>query len=83
MKLEAFSVFDSKAGAFGQPFFAFNPAIAQRMVAVSVRDGESFLSKFPQDYSLYHIGSFDDSTGELAGHPPVAVCNLVSLREDK
>lgn len=81
MLLQAFSIFDAKSGAFSAPFFAFNAAVAQRNVAAGVREGDSLLSRFPEDYQLYHVGSFDDGTGVLQAIPPVAVCNLVSLRE--
>lgn len=80
MIYKVFSIFDSKAAAYGQPFFAYNEGIAQRNVAASL-DSDSLLAKFPQDYSLFVIGTFDDATGELKARSPVAVANVVSLRE--
>lgn len=81
MNIKMFSIFDAKAGSFAQPFFAFNEAVAQRNVAIAVRDGTSLLAKFPADYQLYLVGEFDDGTGEVTPMRPVVVCNLISLRE--
>ncbi|AXH75153.1 MAG: nonstructural protein [Microviridae sp.] len=82
MLMQVFSILDVKTGAFGSPFFAFNVSVAQRNVAAAVRDGESMLSKFPGDFQLFQIGSFDDGSGLLEPMvPPLAVCNVASLRE--
>lgn len=81
MVVNAFSIFDAKSGSFSPPFFAFNGAVAQRMVLSSMDDAGSMLGKFPGDYQLFHVGKFDDGTGVLSAIVPVSVCNLISLRE--
>lgn len=81
MLLKVFSVLDSKIGAFGVPFVAVSGPAAQRLLSVTVRDGESLLSRFPEDYALYEIGNFDDQTGELCPCVPVSVCSCVQLKE--
>lgn len=81
MKLGIFCVFDSKAGAFTAPFVAFNAPMAQRSVAIAVRDPESMFHKFPEDFQLFQIGVFSDDTGLVEGITPTAVCNLVNLKE--
>ncbi|AXH74358.1 MAG: nonstructural protein [Microviridae sp.] len=81
MVVQVFSILDAKTGAFGQPFFAFNAAVAQRTVAAVLMQGDSLVGKFPQDYQLFHIGRFDDASGELMAIAPVSVCNVASLKE--
>lgn len=64
MKLLAFSIRDSKAEAFMRPFFAPTRGLAVR----SFRDmcnEDGPVSKHPDDYQLFEIGSFDELTGEL------------------
>lgn len=81
MVLQMFVILDAKSGAYAPPFFAFNAAVAQRNVAAAVQSGDSLIAKFPEDYTLYAIGQFDDATAEVRSGPPQAVCNLSSLRE--
>ena len=70
MKLEIFSMFDSKAQAFLPPFFLHNEAMARRMVVDAGKDETHSFARHPGDYSLYHLGSFDDSTAEVSTLQP-------------
>lgn len=64
-KLQLFSVRDSKAMVFSQPFFQPSVPAAVRAFGASVNSGDGGLSQFPDDYSLYHLGEFDDESGVL------------------
>lgn len=63
MKFKVFSVYDSKAEAFLPPFFL--PAVGQAIRGFTDAAGnlEHPFGKHPADYTLFQIGSFDDSTG--------------------
>lgn len=63
MKMLAFSIRDVKAECFTQPFFAQAKGQAIRGFADAVNDGKSDYARHPADYTLFHIGSFDDQTG--------------------
>lgn len=63
MVLQIFSVFDSKVGAYLPPIFMRSRGEALRMFEAAVRDGNHDFAKFSSDYTLFHLGSFDDSTG--------------------
>ncbi|AXH75651.1 MAG: nonstructural protein [Microviridae sp.] len=65
MKHQVLSVYDSKAKAFAQPFFTANREIALRAFAAAVNDRELLVGKFPQDYTLYLLGEFDDELGGI------------------
>lgn len=65
MILLAFSVLDEKSGAFGHPFFVSAVGIATRMFGDWVNRKDTPLNGHPEDYRLYQIGTFDDSTAEL------------------
>lgn len=73
MKLIAFSVFDSKAAIFGQPFFAMNEGSAIRDFGDGVNDSSSknnMWHNHPEDFSLFRIGVFENLTGEFKSEIP-------------
>lgn len=65
---KVFAVYDKKSEFFGTPFFAVNEGVAKRNFDALVNDGESFVSKYPDDYSLYCIGDYDDVKGKIVGY---------------
>lgn len=80
MVLEMFSLFDVKAGAFAQPFYSVNAGMAQRNVAAAMESGEAIFAKFPEDFQLFRVGTFNDLTGLVeAVTPPHCVCVVSSL----
>lgn len=62
---EVFAVYDSKARSFAQPFFSISIETAMRMFKDICEDQNSFLFKHAEDFSLFHLGSFDDDTGQF------------------
>lgn len=73
--LEVVSVFDRAVGGYGRPFFVPSIGAAVRSFIDEVnRDApDNPMHKHPDDYDLFHIGSFDDSIGELMPLKPVCV----------
>lgn len=65
MILNIFSIYDSKAEAYMQPFFMKTKGEAVRAFSDLVRDPQSMVSKHPEDYVLFEIGSFDDQKAEI------------------
>ncbi len=65
MKLEIFSVFDSKAQAFLPPFFLPMLGQATRVFQNAANDEGHAFGKNPSDYTLFHLGSFDDETAKI------------------
>lgn len=65
MKTKMFTLLDTKAEAFGVPFFMPQTAMAKRAVMDLSRDPQSMLSKHREDFVLYEIGEFDDSIGSV------------------
>lgn len=59
------SVWDSKIGAYLNPFFVASTGEAIRSFTDLVNDGKSQIALHPSDYSLYVHGTFDDDTGLL------------------
>lgn len=65
MELECFTVWDAKAKAYIQPFWAMNEQVAQRMFATAVNDPQHDFNIHAEDYSLFKLGAFDQVTGEM------------------
>jgi len=61
MKLEIFSVYDSKAAAFLPPFFMANGAVACRSFQEACNQPDSQFYKHPEDYTLFSLGHFEDT----------------------
>ena len=66
-----FSVRDSKAQAFLQPFFSAATGSALRAMSDAVGDANSPFAKHPEDYILYEIGAFNDLTAEITCLTPI------------
>lgn len=65
MKHIIFSVYDNVAKAFIPPFFLPNEDMAKRAFSDAVNDEKHQFSQHPEDYSLYAVGSFDDTNGMI------------------
>lgn len=78
------SVKDTAAQAFGRPLFVPAIAVAVRSFRdeVNRKDSTDDLARHPEDFELYELGSFDDSTGiiELV-NPPRLVARAKDLQE--
>lgn len=68
MILNAYTVHDTKALTFNQPFFAINHGIARRMIADVAKDNTTSLGRHPNDFVVYCVGTYDDQTGRLTAH---------------
>lgn len=69
MKVNIYSVFDRKVGAYMRPWVASTDGEALRMFAAECRRADSNLSQFPEDFLLYGVGEFDDAAGLVSGCP--------------
>jgi len=66
MKLNIYSIYDDTAKAFMQPFFLHNHALAVRAFTDQVNsETPNSLSLHPEQFTLYHVGEFNDETGNL------------------
>lgn len=79
--MKMFSVFDSKAACYDKPFVLRNKAEALRGWADVANDSKTMIGKYPADYTLFEIGSFDDLTGVITVYD--AKVNLGSALEHR
>lgn len=62
MEYKAFSVRDIKAGAYSAPYFAPSIGEGERIFAKLARNPETNICQFAEDFELYCVGTFDDSS---------------------
>ncbi len=65
MKLKLFSIHDSKAAAFIQPFFSPTTATALRSFATAANDEATDFFRYGGDYTLFELGEFDQLSAKL------------------
>lgn len=68
MIYKIFSVYDSKAEAYMQPFFMLTKGSALRAWTDTINDPQTQFFKHPTDFTLFEIGEYDDSSGKLINH---------------
>lgn len=68
--MKIFSLLDTKAGSYAQPFAETSTINALRGFEVAVNQADSTLSRYPDDFCLMELASFDQQTGELIVNSP-------------
>lgn len=68
MQIKMFSIFDSKAEEFQNPFYARNEATAMRSFGRAVNTEGSDFAQSPGDYTLFEVGFFESDTALLEPH---------------
>lgn len=65
MLTQLFTVYDTAADRFLDPFCAPTVEFAIRGFREAVNTQGHQFNKFPQDYTLFHVGEFDPENGAL------------------
>lgn len=81
---QIYTVFDAAAQLFHQPFYTHNHATAKRSFENAVNDEHHEFSRNAMDFTLFHVGSYDEATGlHTALSAPEALGNaLTFVRSD-
>ncbi len=69
MKLEIFDIFDSATGSYARPFFMLTKSEASRAFVDIINDDKSAIHKHPEDFTLFHLGSFDQDSATFVVLP--------------
>jgi len=72
MKTKVMVIRDVKVEAYMQPFTAQSIGIAERSFqdAMNNPNKDTDISKHPEDFELYCIGTYDDAMAKVEGHEP-------------
>lgn len=82
--LQVCSLYDEKARAFRAPFTVPHIDVAIRAIRGLLVQGDARneIVAHAEDHVLYHLGAFDDSTGQMSGQAPVIVSRVAQLRPE-
>lgn len=58
-----YSVRDSKAEVYNVPFYFQTHGEAERSFTQVANDPKTNINQFPEDFDLYHLGTYDQITG--------------------
>jgi len=79
MQTNLYAAYDTKAETFGTPFPLLTDALAQRSFIEAVKHPESEFAKYPDDYKLFRLGTYNDETGMLTS--PKAPKEIITARQ--
>lgn len=84
MILQVYAIKDELT-AFKSPFFMQTERDALALFTAGVNDDSLPMRSSPQDFSLYHLGEWSDSTGLFIAAEPirVATANEVLIRKEE
>ena len=82
MIINVYAIHDSKAHSYLQPFFMHNDDLAIRSFTDASMNTESQFNQHPLDYTLFHIGTYDDETSIITAVAPPNV-NYFSTGNNK
>lgn len=57
-----FSILDVKCSTYMPPFYESHSEIAKRNLVEASKNPESLLGKYPDDFVLFEVGMFDETT---------------------
>jgi len=66
MILQIFTIYDSKIESYMKPFYASTKGEAVRMFSDGLKEGDSLIAKHPEDFTLFHLGEYDDSSARFS-----------------
>jgi hypothetical protein len=73
MKIKVCAVYDKACAAYLRPIFVAEIAQAQRVFVDEALSEKTAISRHPEDFAIFLLGEFDDSTGELIPTDPMKI----------
>lgn len=79
MILNVYALFDTKAAFFGLPFFSQSHGEAMRVCIDAAQDMRSTIARYPSDFILHHIGTYDNTVGLMTPSLPDAIGHVSAM----
>lgn len=80
MQQFVYSVYDEKAKAYITPFFMHNDDMAIRIFTECAMSADHQFGRFPADYSLWRLGSWEDQKAVFTAERKVPVITGLEAR---
>lgn len=77
MKLQIYCIYDSKVLDYANPFYLHSEGELRRGFVEVCMNPETKMNKYPNDFSVYHIGEWNSESGIISSHPPALVMTAV------
>jgi len=81
MLLNVYTVYDAKAEAYLQSFFAVNEAVATRDFSSAANDPKHPFCLHAEDFTLFQIGVWDPWTGSIESIDGNPIAKAIELRK--
>lgn len=78
---KVYSLMDRKLGQYGQLLLARNDETMKRNVLDGVKGSGSMIEKYPHDFDLVSVGTFDSDTGKVEGTTPRLIGSVADILE--
>ncbi|WNK13816.1 MAG: nonstructural protein [Microvirus sp.] len=79
--MKLYCVRDVKSLSYNSPFAAENDLTAARLFESEVKSGGGLPSKFPADFELVVVGTFDPSSATVGDLPTEVLLNGMAFQE--
>lgn len=83
MTLNVYAIRDAQVNSYSQPFYSPTHGSALRAFSDHVNDPQSAPNKHPDDFNLYHLGTFNDETGQLVAVDPTRIGTALEYIKEK
>lgn len=75
------ALYDSKTELYSTPVYAKTTGQAQRDLQEAVNGADGIIAKYPEDYRLYCLGTYNNETGEIIPlTPPKFIVDAATLK---
>lgn len=82
MITKVYTIHDSAVKAFVTPHFARSHGEAERNFRAAVNDEKNgHLYNSPENFTLFHIGEYDDETGIISSRAPESILSGVQVKQ--
>lgn len=82
MMLKVFCIYDSKIKDYVQPFYMHHEGEAIRGFENVCNDPNTKFYQYPEDFHLFHLGSFDSATGKFTNlHTPESLGCAIQFKK--
>lgn len=80
---KVFSIYDSKAEAYLPPFMMKSKGEVIRALSSLIADPQHNFCKYPEDFTLFELGTFDDATAKYdLLLTPVSIGVLIEFKRE-
>jgi len=77
MKVQCYAIFDQCSGIYEKPFFSTADAVVVREFQDIIASDDHPIAKHPEHYSLWRLGTFDNTNGKILNEDNECLLNGV------